>query len=117
MREPDWDKAPEWAKWFAIDSDGQRWFHETKPYISDNDKFFTSDEKRLEVFDEPNWKESLRQKPRKPWWEVISIEKAMLLKDNNNGQIVYWSSIPPYPNEWTPATLEEIKEHFKWQDL
>lgn len=29
---PDWSKAPEWAKWWAIDSDGVAYWYEMKPY-------------------------------------------------------------------------------------
>lgn len=28
---PDWSQAPEWAQWYAIDGDGQRWWFEIEP--------------------------------------------------------------------------------------
>ena len=31
---PDWSQAPDWANWYAIDADGQRWWHELEPSIT-----------------------------------------------------------------------------------
>lgn len=28
---PDWDEAPEWARWWAVDSDGSAYWYEQKP--------------------------------------------------------------------------------------
>ena len=28
---PDWSQAPEWAQWYAIDRDGQRWWFDIEP--------------------------------------------------------------------------------------
>ncbi len=28
---PDWDEAPEWARWFAVDANGEAWWFEYKP--------------------------------------------------------------------------------------
>lgn len=30
-RKPDWNDAPEWASWLAMDSDGAWWWYEREP--------------------------------------------------------------------------------------
>lgn len=30
---PDWSDAPEWAQWYAIDSDGEKTFYEKEPFV------------------------------------------------------------------------------------
>ena len=32
---PDWSQAPEWARWYAIDGDGQRWWFEIEPTLKE----------------------------------------------------------------------------------
>lgn len=31
---PDWDTAPVWANWWAVDADGDAWYHLKKPEIN-----------------------------------------------------------------------------------
>jgi len=33
MTQINWDKAPDWAKWWAMDVNGKCYFYEHKPYI------------------------------------------------------------------------------------
>lgn len=32
---PDWNDAPEWAEWLAMDDDGSWWWHEEEPLLYD----------------------------------------------------------------------------------
>lgn len=31
--QPDWDTAPEWAQWWAVDSDGRGYWYEARPWF------------------------------------------------------------------------------------
>jgi hypothetical protein len=62
---PNWDDAPEWANWWAQDSDGQwRWF-ELEPTVMTNGYLNDSDGKQESVTGFiKNWKQSLQQRPQ-----------------------------------------------------
>lgn len=34
---PDWNDAPEWAEWLAMDADGQYWWFEKEPKFEDEE--------------------------------------------------------------------------------
>ena len=36
MTQINWDKAPDWAKWWAVDSNGVAFFYDVKPKIDEN---------------------------------------------------------------------------------
>lgn len=66
--EPDWQKAPRWAQWFAIDANGVRSWYEQKPNLHEDDGFWMSlfgesvgSRGRAPTF--PQWQESLRERP------------------------------------------------------
>lgn len=31
--EPNWDEAPEWAQWLAVDANGVAWWYKEKPFL------------------------------------------------------------------------------------
>lgn len=60
--EIDWTKAPYWAKYAAMDSNGQWNYYSCKPYVSDHE--WGTDEEYMSidgVYD--NWKSSLIVRP------------------------------------------------------
>lgn len=64
--QPDWDKAPEWAKWWAMDADEECYWFENEPEIESVTWFpiNVSEVGRAPSFDYTgNWKESLRERP------------------------------------------------------
>jgi hypothetical protein len=72
---PDWATAPEWAKWFAIDSDGEGYRHEEKPIRNDSQWHFGKKSEFIGNFDPTNWKNSLQQRPTQhPESDVFSSE-------------------------------------------
>lgn len=62
--QPDWSKSPEWAKWWAMDADGECYWFESKPEICD-DQWDSED--AIDVAPQftytSNWQESLRERP------------------------------------------------------
>ena len=67
--EPNWTQAPEWAQWFAIDSDGYAYWWMVDPKPSRNrwsgDGSIRSQIASLLRVDMTNieWKETLRKRP------------------------------------------------------
>lgn len=63
-----WDDAPIWANWHAVDEDGEGWWYELEPAVQKNEwlvEGITFGEGKRSVFTgfNPNWKESLRERP------------------------------------------------------
>jgi len=67
---PDWNNAPPWAKWWAVDSNGFGYWYEAKPSISFNCKYwwekticgrFENSGDKFESGD--GWEESLQERP------------------------------------------------------
>jgi len=63
---PNWDKAPEWAKWWAVDESGAHYWFENKPIISISDTMWLrgeDDDGKLLVAYDGDWKNSLQERP------------------------------------------------------
>lgn len=63
--QPDWSKAPEWAKWWAMDADSDCYWFENKPDTMSVTwvPFNASEVGEAPSFDyQGNWKESLRER-------------------------------------------------------
>lgn len=64
----DWSEAPDWAEWWAVDSDGLGWWFENKPHII-NDPineikiWWAAGKLEDDEFDSDNWQQSLVQRP------------------------------------------------------
>jgi hypothetical protein len=67
----DWNKAPRWAKWYAEDKNGKKYWYEKKPWINERWKCWNTEENNayVKIFGktEPNenWKDSLIKRPKK----------------------------------------------------
>lgn len=62
---PDWSKAPDLAKWFAIDSDGKGWYYNKSPMLEPD--FWASNNAIWTFagnFDGSGWATSLQQRPK-----------------------------------------------------
>ncbi len=62
---PDWDNAPKWAKYWAVDESGEAFWYEIKPksFVEcwNGERMYTFDKSyELKVF---NWRDSLRSRP------------------------------------------------------
>lgn len=78
---PDWNKAPDWANWWAVDSeDGEAWFFEEEPFLkpmlTDNDEYrpthiywdingggLDNDTNKYLYYDKTNFHKSLTKRP------------------------------------------------------
>ena len=61
---PDWEKAPPWANYASMDKDGQWWWYEIEPTLTDNEYVFFISAGRFEIITETNkWKETLEKRP------------------------------------------------------
>lgn len=59
---PDWKDAPSWARYLAMDKNGDWFWHEYEPSISDN--YWTSDGyMRFAVPDNSHWKTACEERP------------------------------------------------------
>jgi len=71
---PNWDNAPEWAKYWTVDNDGKCWWFECMPGISDNDNYWTEPspygKTKADKTSCETWRESLEERPLK----VITIK-------------------------------------------
>lgn len=66
MREPDWDKAPEWAQYYAEDLNGIGRWYEYKPKLITSLEEFTQDTGIVETVDNNyDYKKSYRKRPTK----------------------------------------------------
>ena len=79
---PDWDNAPEWARWWAVDQSGQCYWYQKKPYLSERETYWDYPdfdcEAELDIVD--GWKESLQERPikiteKKPWTPPLTAEE------------------------------------------
>lgn len=43
MSKPDWESAPKWANYHAIDADGSAWWHSNRPTWNEVDGIWLSD--------------------------------------------------------------------------
>lgn len=61
---PDWNDAPEWAQWLAMDENGDWYWFEHKPFSNDyqwlRDKGFF----RKASINTPKWDETLEARPK-----------------------------------------------------
>lgn len=80
---PNWDKAPEWAKWWAVDETGAHYWFENKPILSESRSMWireNDDTGKLLVAYDGNWEESLQERPLKttepkPWTPPLTAEE------------------------------------------
>lgn len=106
----DWSKAPEWANYHAIDSDGRAFFYEENPEIFNSSKCWNSnlrltrddDGKRWDV---DNWKKSLTKRPK----EVEDMESDKITIEFDQKQIEIEKQI----KELFKAVIELGKDYEK----
>lgn len=68
---PDWQNAPYWAQWFAIDMSGDSHWFEEQPFFRGNDVSWRNDGGSMYEpyvsgfvnFLYPDWKNSLQKRP------------------------------------------------------
>lgn len=68
--QPDWSQAPEWANWWAMDGNGDSYWHSCvdEPFV--NEYIFEIANPQGHTFDAPsfnyqgNWQDSLRKRPQ-----------------------------------------------------
>jgi hypothetical protein len=58
----DWSKAPEWANYAAMDSDGSWWWYETKPRCLVDEWDITSSTKYAPMSEVIDWENSLQSR-------------------------------------------------------
>ena len=62
---PNWDNAPEWARYWAVDENGCCWWYENEPVIEDD--YWTRSNNNTDVLSDDNvcvtWRESLHERP------------------------------------------------------
>ena len=65
MDKPDWKDAPRWARWLALDDDGQWWWHSSKPFLDDDFEWFGSTrfKKAGKTENHESFRESLEPRP------------------------------------------------------
>lgn len=65
MSKPEWEKSPRWARWLALDGDGQWWWHSSKPSLEDDFEWFGSTRfKQAGLSDDHDFfRETLEQRP------------------------------------------------------
>jgi hypothetical protein len=64
--QPDWRYAPEWAKFWAIDSDGGACWYEVEPQYDIEDECWSISEEfvgRQAPAPDPDWSQTLRRRP------------------------------------------------------
>ena len=65
--QPDWSKAPEWARFWAMDSDGGAYWYEVEPrYDTEYACWSISTEfmgQRQGPAPDPDWSQTLRSRP------------------------------------------------------
>ena len=96
---PSWDDAPEWAKWRAVDENGECiWFHK-EPY-HDHEEWLRQASRHEYVtagkgYDPTNWKDSLEERP-------ISLADRL---DKHHG-------VGEYAVEMTEARVRDLIEEY-----
>lgn len=64
MNKPNWEYAPDWARWLAMDPTGEWFWYETLPGIGDIRKCWESHGMTELAQDAPKpWEESLEHRP------------------------------------------------------
>ena len=63
---PDWDNAPEWAQWWAVDVNASAYWYENKPEPSGNDIWSASGDHEMDDFDKYDWgwRNTLQERPQ-----------------------------------------------------
>ena len=64
--QPDWRYAPEWAKFWAIDSDGGAYWYEVEPTYDIEDECWSISNEfigRQSPAPDPDWSLTLRRRP------------------------------------------------------
>lgn len=59
---PDWETAPEWAEWWAVDEDGAAYWYDVEPRMVKSMWWAAGAKDMLQPF--TNWRESLEQRPK-----------------------------------------------------
>ena len=72
--QPDWSQAPSWAEWYSVDKDGDSYFYNFKPYISDDSDYWADHNSvfKTGMSEHVNgsfgytgdWRDSLRKRPQ-----------------------------------------------------
>ena len=61
--EPDWSKAPEWARYWALDESGGAWWYEKEPgFVGDDGGWSGSGRTKHDIICTA-WRDSLRKRP------------------------------------------------------
>lgn len=64
--EPDWTTAPQWANYWAVDTDGYSWWYENKPHYDDSFWYdIGSKEEDTLYYSVTDWKSTLRKRPKR----------------------------------------------------
>lgn len=67
MNKPDWKDAPEWARWLAMDADGEWFFYEEKPSLGVK-VWYPNGARPVSRLASPpaseKWKNSLEERPK-----------------------------------------------------
>ena len=106
MIEPDWSKAPKWATYFAIDENGEAWWHESKPTRKWNSTYGMVEQSGINK-NVSDWKNSLTQiKTSTSWQKWIATDE--------NGEVWLFESKPIKTwEQWEFLTPEQIKKNYK----
>lgn len=63
---PDWNDAPEWAEWRAMDEDGAWWWYESQPQQGFDAWLSLLNDRAYKLCDAPrpiDWKDTLEKRP------------------------------------------------------
>lgn len=75
---PDWKDAPEWARYLAVDSDGDWYWYNLQPRTGENRWFFSSPNGLLKLAyleESHGWRDSLEERPRGHGWKESLEER------------------------------------------
>jgi hypothetical protein len=73
---PDWSKAPEWARFWALDSDGGSWWYERRPDAG-SVNFGNGGTRDRDTNACPNWRETLQERPGNNATEIRTIREEL----------------------------------------
>lgn len=65
MSKPKWSDGPAWAKYLAMDPNGNWIFFELEPYYHSSGLYWVSDGREYTIPDRWYWQRTLEQRPRK----------------------------------------------------
>jgi hypothetical protein len=74
--QPDWSKAPEWARYWAIDADGGVYWYENKPSAKEFMGYWSDGgvgRKEFSGHSRYDWKDTLASRPAKGYTSNIRI--------------------------------------------